>query len=55
MFGRSRKKTCTPSENMLNAQLTMILARSVWLFVISDLDKISIIEGMLALPDYMLV
>jgi hypothetical protein len=28
----------------------MILARSVWLFVISDLDKISIIEGTLAVP-----
>jgi hypothetical protein len=28
----------------------MILARSVWLFVISDLDKISIIEATMALP-----
>ena len=29
----------------------MILARSVWLFVVTDLDKISIIEVKLALPN----
>ena len=28
----------------------MILARSVWLFVVTDLDKISIIEVTMALP-----
>ena len=42
--------TCTPKENALITQLSMILARSVWLFVVTDLDKISIIEVMLVIP-----
>jgi hypothetical protein len=44
MIDHSRKKTCASDKNELNSQLTMVLARSVWLFVVTDLDKFSIIE-----------
>jgi hypothetical protein len=51
LYDRSLSLTaCTSTESTLDTQLTMILARSVWLFIVTDLDKISIIEEMLALP-----
>lgn len=41
------ERFCILCENVPAAQLAMNLARSVWLFVVKGLDKISIIEGMM--------